>query len=111
MEKKWEESGIEKAEFSRISSTNFAEFEGQLTGHKLNKKGFADGTIFNILQILYLDDGAFIFSSRNDLVKGVNLINQVFSIFGLEMHVGRNGKASKTEYMFVAPPVFSKCQF
>ena len=42
LEKKWEESRIEKLEFSRISSTNFAEFERQLTGHKLNKKGVAN---------------------------------------------------------------------
>ena len=74
-----------------------------MVGHNL-KMGFADGVIFNILQILYIDDGAFIFNSRKDLIKGVNLINETFKKFGLEMHIGRNGKASKTECIFFPPP-------
>ena len=55
------------------------------------------------MQILYLDDGAFIFESRVDLVKGVTLINSPFNKFGLEMHIARNEKASKTECI-VSPP-------
>jgi hypothetical protein len=70
--------------------------------------GFADGTIFKILQILYIDDGVFFFNSRSDLIKGVNLINKVFKNFGLEMHIGQNGKASKTECIFFPPPGFFK---
>ena len=41
------------------------------------------------MQILYLDDGAFIFESRKDLIKGVNLINSLFQKIGMEMHIGR----------------------
>ena len=60
--------------------------------------------MFKIMQILYLDDGAFIFETRNELIKGVNIINSLFKKFGMEMHVGRNEKASKTEcIMFPAP--------
>ena len=41
-------------------------------------------------------------------IEGVNLINATFKKFGMEMHIGRNGKASKTECMFVPPPGFFK---
>ena len=105
METEWGNDGIEKAGFSRVSTESFENLEGQLVGHNL-KMGFADGAIFNILQILYIDEGAFIFNSRKDLIKGVNLINETFKKFGLEMHIGRNGKASKTEFIFLPPPGF-----
>ncbi|MCP4745472.1 MAG: hypothetical protein GY874_04910 [Desulfobacteraceae bacterium] len=107
LETEWGKKGIEKAEFSRVSTESFQNLEGQLLGQK-PKKGFANGVIFNILQILYIDDGAFIFNSRKDLIKGVNLINDMFKKFGLEMHIGRNGKASKTECIFFPPPGFFK---
>ena len=87
LETEWGRNGIEKAEFPRVSTDSFENLEGQLVGHNL-KMGFADGVIFNILQILYIDDGAFISNSRKDLIKGVNLINETFKKFGLEMHIG-----------------------
>ena len=68
--------------------------------------GFKDGVIFKVMQILYLDDGAFVFSSREDLITGVTLINSLFKKFGLEMHIGRNNKSSKTECIFFPPPGF-----
>ncbi len=49
LEQKWEEIWIEKVEFLRILSANLANCKGQLTGYKLNEKGFVDGIIFNIL--------------------------------------------------------------
>ena len=54
--------------------------------------------------VLYLDDGAFIFDSRNDLIKGVNIINLLFKKIGMEMYVGKNEKASKTEYIWFPAP-------
>ena len=80
------EKGIAKAEFSRVSPESIQNMEGQVTGHKL-KMGFASRVIFNILQILYIDNGVFIFNSRKDLIKGINLINKTFKKFGLEMHI------------------------
>ena len=70
--------------------------------------GFANGVIFNILQILYIDDGAFIFDSRGELIKGVTLINNLLKFFGLEIHVGRDRKKSKTECIFYPPCGFLK---
>ena len=102
----WSENQIQQAEFSRVTNNDFGNSMGQLLGHELSKMGFADGVIFKVLQILYLDDGAFIFSSREDLIKGVTLINSLFKTFGLEMHIGRNNKASKTECIFFPLLVF-----
>ena len=61
--------------------------------------------MFKIMQILYLNNGAFIFESRVDLIKGVNLINSLFKNIGLEMHIGRDEKASKTECIMFPPRV------
>ena len=38
--------------------------------------------------------------------KGVELIFSHFTKFGLEMHIGRGGKSSKTECIFFPPPGF-----
>ena len=94
------------AEFARVSHDNLDNQIGQLLGHRLDKSGFKEGTLFKIMQILYLDDGAFIFESRKDLIKGVNLINSLFKKFGMEMHIGRDEQASKTECIMFPPPGF-----
>ena len=54
--------------------------------------------------MLYVDDGAFPFTSRLDMMKGVNLIFSHFAKFGLEMHIGKGIKDSKTECVFFPPP-------
>ena len=106
LESQWSEKGIHQAEFSRVSTNDVGNCTGQLLGHELSKMGFKDGIIFKVMQILYLDDGAFVFSSREDLITGVTLINSLFKKFGLEMHIGRNNKSSKTECIFFPPPGF-----
>jgi hypothetical protein len=45
-------------------------------------------TAYEILQCLYVDDGAFSFGSREDLKRGMELIFYHFGKFGLEMHIG-----------------------
>jgi hypothetical protein len=40
------------------------------------------------------------FDNRKDLEEGVTLLYKHFARFGLKMHVGRDGKDSKTECMF-----------
>ena len=75
---------------------------GKLTGHK--KKSFEQGTILSLFFVLYIDDGAFTFEDRNQLTRGLDLIYQHFTIFGLKMHVGKINKASKTECVLFPPP-------
>ena len=68
---------MHQAESTRVSTDNLDNQMGQLLGHGLNKFGYKEGILFKIMQILYMDDRAFVFESRADLVKGVNLINSV----------------------------------
>ena len=100
-----DQKGIQQAEFSRVSFEDLEDSKGQLLGHELSKMGFADGVIFKVLQILYLDDGAFVFASREEMIQGVTLINSLFKSFGLEMHIGKNNKASKTKCIYSPPRV------
>ena len=75
---------------------------GKLTGHK--KKSFEQGTLLALFCVLYVDDGAFTFEERDQLTRGLNLIYQHFTIFFLEMHVGKGKKAPKTKCVFFPPP-------
>ena len=68
---------------------------GKLTGQK--KKNFEQGTILSLICVVYVDDGAFTFEDWDQLTRGLNLIYQHFTRFGLEMHVSKGKKASKTE--------------
>ena len=77
---------------------------GKLTGHK--KNNFEQGTLFALFCVLYVDDRAFTFEDRDQLTRGINLIYQHFTRFGLEMHIGKGKKASKTECVFFPPPGF-----
>ena len=50
--------------------------------------------------MLYVDDGAFIFELRHQLETGTPLLLLNFAKFGLEMHIGKENKPSKTECVF-----------
>ena len=56
--------------------------------------------------MLYIDDGSFTFTTREQLKTVLNLIYSQFKKFGLEMHIGRGLKASKIEFIFFLPPGF-----
>jgi hypothetical protein len=61
-------------------------------------------TAFEIFQLLSVDDGAFPFPTRLDLIEGVTLIHCHLARFGLEVHIGRGGDSLKTECVFFPPP-------
>jgi hypothetical protein len=63
-------------------------------------------TIYEIYQLLYVDNGAFPFPTRAALIKGLTLVHSHLACFGLEVHIGRNGDPSKTECVFFPPPQF-----
>jgi hypothetical protein len=63
-------------------------------------------TAYEILQCLYVDDGAFPFGMREDLQQGMELIFHYFAQFGLEMHIGHGNSESKTKCIFFPPPQF-----
>ncbi|MDE0908581.1 MAG: reverse transcriptase family protein [SAR324 cluster bacterium] len=55
---------------------------------------------FRLWCSLYADDAGIIFDTREKLQLGTERIYSHFKRFGLTMHVGRNGDASKTEAMY-----------
>ena len=104
LEQHWIANGLTKATFSRCS--NSPRSTGQLISHK--PKDFSKGILFQIFCMLYVDDGAFLFESREHLEIGVPLLLKHFSKFGLEMHIGNKNKPSKTECVFFPKPGFFK---
>ena len=77
---------------------------GKLTGHK--KNNLEQGTLLALFCVMYVDEGAFTFEDQYQLTRGLNLIYQHFARFGLEMHIGKGKKASKTECVFFPQPGF-----
>ena len=77
---------------------------GKLTGHKVNT--FSQGNLLTLFCVLYVDDYAFPFEDRLQLKLGLSLIHNHFFKFGIDMHIGRGNKASKTECIFFPPPGF-----
>jgi hypothetical protein len=63
-------------------------------------------TVYEIFQLLYVDDGAFSFPTPATLIDGLALIHSHLARFGLEVHIGRNGEPSKTECVFFPHPQF-----
>jgi hypothetical protein len=53
---------------------------------------------------LYIDNGSFIFESKEDMTKGVSILYQQMKRFGLLMHIGKDGSKSKTEALYTPPP-------
>jgi len=53
-----------------------------------------------MLGLFYVDDGSMPYTARNDMIDGTNITMNVFSKFGLVVHVGSKGKKSKTESVF-----------
>ena len=100
IEQEWDKNGIEKIEFKR--HTNSSHSASRVTSHPA--KNFSQGTLFEIFCILYVDGGAFAFSSRYDLEKGAKLVYETFAKLGLQMHIGTTEKASKTECVFFPAP-------
>ncbi len=95
LEKEWKQSGLPEATFKNVTNAS----KGQLTGHLKSSAKRALDLIIH--QILYIDDGAFFFETREDATLGLNLINKVFAKLGLEMHIGRGNNQSKMEVTYV----------
>ena len=98
LEKEWEEKGISKAVFQRTPFRRIE--EGKLMGHST----LESLSWFEIIQMLYLDDGSYVFESREDMQEGAKMIKRFFHIFGLTIHIGKGEVKSKTEFVFFPPP-------
>ena len=62
--------------------------------------------LFDFWRSLYADDGALVYTSREDMIRGTSLLHAHFKRFGMLMHTEpratatRSGSKSKTEAMF-----------
>ena len=72
-----------------------------LNGRSYRARG---GQEFNLPDSQYADDTAVLFTTRKSLEEHVPLLIGHFAKFGLEIHVGKPGKDSKTEILFVPAP-------
>jgi len=102
----WKEQNIEVVTVRSVTDEDFASGKGVVKSHKPDQYKSPGLTAFEIIQCLYVDDGAFIFGTREDMTEGLQLVYDHFARFGLEMHIGRGETQSKTECVFFPPPNF-----
>ena len=105
LEDEWTALVLSKAEF--VCNDNSPRSTRKLVSHRPGT--FSSGILFDLFCMLYVDNGAFVFEFRTDIKKGITLLSDNFSRFGLEMYIGTGGKSSKTECVFFPPPDFFKC--
>ena len=98
MNQKWSEQwDIKKLQLNYMNKGTNS--KGRLN----NQKSIAKGTPFNLFYLLYIDDGAFLFESREDLQKGTEMLHEHFDLFGLKLHIGEDNLISKSEAMYISP--------
>ena len=102
LEAVWSKHNIVAPNTSWDPDSNDGSINGTMTGQPTHRR---TGTIFQFFCSLYADDGAFMFSSRDNMTNGMSLLHLHFQRFGLLMHVGTRatpsskGIKSKTEAM------------
>ena len=94
-EEKWTSNNITKIPF--IHNSNAFYKGGELIKHNNNKRFLSKDEIF---LLLYVDDGALPFVSREETILGTNIAFKTKERLGLNMHVGTKDKASKTEAVY-----------
>ncbi len=98
----WREKEIPILSIMTASNDNL--INGKICSHTPAMFTSKTLTVYEILQCLYVNNGAFPFGTRDDLMKGMELIYHHFSRFGMKMHIGRGTSQSKTECIFFPPP-------
>ncbi len=106
LEAEWKQAGIEICTVQSFVGQPLTSGKGKLRGHLPKEYLSRELTAVEILQCLYVDDGAFISKLQDDMMRGLTLLYRHFGRLGLEMHIGRGTTASKTECVFFPPPGF-----
>ncbi len=106
LEIKWKNARIAACTVRSVADSKLAAGKGRVQDHSPKEYLSPQLTAVEMLQCLYVNDGAFIFSSREDMACGLALIHKHFARFGLEMHIGQAGAQSKMECVFFPPPRF-----
>jgi len=103
LEKGWDKSRLDMIELRQ--QTHSSRDCGQLTNHKQNK--LSEGNLLPLFCMLYVNNGACIFTTREQLKTGMSLIYSHFKKFRFEMHFRRGPKVSKTEFVVSRPLSFA----
>jgi hypothetical protein len=74
LEAEWRTEGIDVCTVRSITGAELAAGKGKIRGHLPKEYLPIKLTAIEIFQCLYVDDGAFIFSSRTSMTKGLNLV-------------------------------------
>ena len=96
----WGNKGITKAVFQQTPFD--ACKEGQLLWHNISESE----SLFDIIQTVYWDDGAFSFKAWENFVKGITLMKKTFESIGLEKYIGQENTPFKTGCIFFPQPDF-----
>ena len=72
-------------------------------GHLVRQPTASKGTTLSVDHILYVDDGAFISTTRDGIESMAQALYDHLAKFGLKMHVGKNNEESKTLAMLIPP--------
>ena len=83
LECEWTALGLSKSQFEL--KENSPRSTGQLVSHR--PRTFSSGMLFDLFCMLYVDYGTPVFESRNEIEKGITLLYDHFSRFGLEIHI------------------------
>ena len=78
LEANWTKWGLQSPEYNYMN-------KGKLQGRLFNQSTKATGTTFNLFYLLFVDDGAFIFNYKQQLIKVSELIYDHFKKFGLQI--------------------------
>jgi hypothetical protein len=95
---KWETADIQTVNLRHFKDTG--KHRGRMRGQAWDTKG----TTFKINHILSVNDIMFIFETKNDMIKGAEILRKHMLHFGLLMHHGKDGKKSKTDTVYFPPP-------
>ncbi len=104
LEVKWCEAGITVLKVAHSSDDDLE--SGCIHGHTPRMYNSTRLTVFEIFQLLCVNNGAFPFPDCNALIAGINLVYSYFACFGVEIHIRWGEESSKTECVFFAPPQF-----
>jgi hypothetical protein len=86
LEIEWKKLGIPVLSVMIAGDEHLA--DGNICSHTPKMSKSKKLITYEILQCLYVDDGAFPFGTREDMQRGMELIYHHFARFGLEMHIG-----------------------
>ena len=98
----WRDYNIITPSFSWQPETEDEPTTGTLVGQNPKRSG----SLFDFWRSLYADDGAFVFTSREDMIRGTSLLHAHFKRFSMLMHTGthatatQSGSKSKMEAMY-----------